>query len=71
MNVADVYCRLCGADGLQPILSLGTTPLANSLLTADQLLMPEPVYPLELAFCKNCSLLQITHTIAPEKLFRE
>ncbi|HWS87093.1 MAG TPA: class I SAM-dependent methyltransferase [Pyrinomonadaceae bacterium] len=64
-------CRSCGANGLELVLSLGRTPLANSLLTAEQLSGPEETYPLDLAFCGRCSLLQITETVPPEKLFRE
>ncbi len=64
-------CRSCGSSVLQAVLSLGRTPLANSLLTADQLDRPEPVYPLELVFCAACGLVQITETVAPEVLFRE
>jgi SAM-dependent methyltransferase len=45
--------------------------LANSLLTEAQLQEPEPTFPLELAFCPSCSLLQITETVPPEQLFRE
>jgi SAM-dependent methyltransferase len=52
-------------------LSLGRTPLANALLSEEQLSEPEPTYPLELVFCSACSLVQITETISPEKLFRE
>ncbi len=52
------------------VLSLGEMPLANSLLTADQLTEPEPLYPLDLAFCPRCALVQITETIPPEVLFR-
>jgi SAM-dependent methyltransferase len=64
-------CRSCGADGLLSILDLGRTPLANALLTAGQLAEPETVYPLELAFCPACTLVQITETVPPEKLFSE
>ena len=64
-------CRSCGEVGLEGVLSLGRTPLANSLLTAGQLDQPEPTYPLELAFCPYCSLAQITETVPPEELFRE
>jgi len=46
-------------------------PLANALLTPEQLHDPEPTYPLELAFCGECTLVQITETVPPEKLFRE
>ncbi|HWT03660.1 MAG TPA: class I SAM-dependent methyltransferase [Pyrinomonadaceae bacterium] len=64
-------CRSCGAASPETILSLGSTPLANSLLTAEELDKPEPVYPLDLAFCASCSLVQITETVPPEKLFSE
>jgi hypothetical protein len=53
------------------ILSLGKMPLGNALLTIDQLDKPEPTYPLDLTFCPRCSLVQITETVPPEKLFRE
>jgi SAM-dependent methyltransferase len=52
-------------------LSLGKTPLANSLLTADQLADSEPAFPLDLAFCPHCALVQILETVPPEQLFRE
>ena len=64
-------CRSCGADSLEPVISLGRTPLANALLTADQLDQPEPTYPLDLAFCPRCTLVQITETVPPEKLFTD
>jgi hypothetical protein len=53
------------------VLSLGSMPLANALITAEQLDQPESTYPLELAFCPNCSLVQITETVPPEELFRD
>ncbi|HYX28433.1 MAG TPA: class I SAM-dependent methyltransferase [Pyrinomonadaceae bacterium] len=64
-------CRSCGAGGLQTVLSLGRTPLANSLLTKEQLDAPEETYPLDLVFCSACTLVQISETVPPEKLFRE
>jgi SAM-dependent methyltransferase len=64
-------CRSCGHADLNTILSLGHTPLANALLSVDQLTKPENTYPLELAFCPNCCLVQITETVSPELLFRE
>jgi hypothetical protein len=64
-------CRSCGHTDLQTILSLGRTPLANALLRADQLDEPEETFPLDLAFCPQCTLVQITETVSPEKLFRE
>ena len=64
-------CRSCGATPLRPVVSLGSTPLANALLTADALSEPEPRYPLDLVFCETCALVQIVATIPPEKLFSE
>jgi SAM-dependent methyltransferase len=64
-------CRSCGATDLLPVLDLGRTPLANRLLTSDQLGRPEPTYPLELVFCPACSLTQITETVPPAELFSE
>jgi SAM-dependent methyltransferase len=70
----NVACRGCGSpDGadLVPVLDLGKTPLANRLLLPEQLDEPEPTYPLDLAFCPHCTLLQITETVPPEELFRD
>ncbi|HKR14099.1 MAG TPA: class I SAM-dependent methyltransferase [Pyrinomonadaceae bacterium] len=64
-------CRSCGHTELNTVLSLGHTPLANALLTKDQLLEPEETFPLDLVFCPECTLVQITETVSPEKLFRE
>ncbi|MFN3650775.1 MAG: methyltransferase domain-containing protein [Armatimonadota bacterium] len=64
-------CRSCGATDLPVILNLGETPLANSLLTAEQLPLPEPSFPLDLVLCRGCSLVQITETVPPEILFRD
>lgn len=64
-------CRSCNSSELNPIISLGRTPLANALLTQDELARPEESFPLDLAFCPSCTLVQITETVPPEKLFRE
>ncbi|MBI2902842.1 MAG: class I SAM-dependent methyltransferase [Candidatus Methylomirabilis oxyfera] len=71
MNGPAHTCRFCGGSGLQLILSLGRTPLADRLLTKEQLDKPELTVPLDLAFCPDCSLVQITETVPPELLFGE
>ena len=53
-------CRACGSDHLQVILSFGETPLADALLTEQQLAEDEIFAPLDLAVCPDCSLAQIT-----------
>jgi SAM-dependent methyltransferase len=64
-------CRSCGEADLDLVLSLGRMPLANSFLTQEQLSETEPAYPLDLAFCPHCALVQITETVPPAELFRE
>ena len=44
-------CRSCGTGGLDEILDLGHQPLANRILTRDELDAPEPRFPLRLVFC--------------------
>jgi SAM-dependent methyltransferase len=46
-------------------------PLANGLLSVEQLTGREEAYPLDLVICLCCTLVQITETVPPEKLFRE
>lgn len=70
-DLLNIACRSCGGANLSVVLSLGRTPLANALLTAEQLSEPEQTYPLDLALCPDCALVQITETVPPEKLFRE
>ncbi|HEX7334863.1 MAG TPA: class I SAM-dependent methyltransferase [Pyrinomonadaceae bacterium] len=71
MDMPQVSCRSCGKRELITILSLGKTPLANALLTREQLGEKEPVFDLDLVFCPSCTLVQITETVPPETLFRE
>jgi 2-polyprenyl-3-methyl-5-hydroxy-6-metoxy-1,4-benzoquinol methylase len=68
--MSDFRCRSCDSADTSLILSLGHTPLANSLLSAEAVDQPEPFYPLHLVLCNQCSLVQITETVAPEILFR-
>ena len=64
-------CRACESRRLSPVLSLGTLPLANGLLNADRVTVPERRYPLDIVFCADCALVQITATVPPDDLFRD
>ena len=64
-------CHSCGAAPLAPVLSLGNTPLANALRDASELAAPEATFPLDLAVCPRCALVQITATVPPDDLFRD
>jgi SAM-dependent methyltransferase len=69
MNNKTTGCRSCNNAALEMVLDLGMMPLADRFLTQKQLSEKEPTYPLEVAFCPNCSLVQILETVPPEVLF--
>lgn len=69
MHDLKTNCRSCSFPALELILSFGQTPLADALLVAEQLHLPEITAPLDLAFCPQCGLVQITEIVPPEILF--
>lgn len=62
-------CRSCGGDDLAVFLSLGDMPLADGFIAAQKLKDTDPRFPLDVAFCKDCTLVQILETVPPEQLF--
>ena len=70
MNLA-FQCRSCHSPRGALILDLGSQPLANNLLRPEDLSRPEPKFPLRLAVCEACWLLQIVDLVPPVQLFSE
>lgn len=64
-------CRSCGGSQGELVLDLGLQPLANNLLRPEDLGKPEPKFPLRVAVCHQCWLLQITDLVPPTQLFSE
>ncbi len=64
-----VTCRSCGSDRLTTFLDLGLQPIANALVEPDRVGQPEDRYPLEVAHCADCALVQVTESLPPEVLF--
>jgi SAM-dependent methyltransferase len=62
-------CRACSSSSIVPIIHFGRTPIADRLITKQQLNDPEIFESLTLVFCTNCSLVQISETVPPEVLF--
>jgi len=62
-------CRACGQRTLAPVLALGQTPLANSLLPAEG--GASALYPLDLVRCATCGLVQIAQIVDPGALFSD
>lgn len=62
-------CRSCDSARLEPILSLGTTPIANSLVSPSEGARSDPRYPLEIVLCADCSLVQLGYILPADVIF--
>jgi SAM-dependent methyltransferase len=62
-------CLGCSAALADPFLDLGVQPLANAFLRPDQAAGSEPRFPLAVAYCARCHLVQLTETAPPAMLF--
>lgn len=71
MSRMQFACRSCGSRHGQLLLDLGNQPLANNLLSPADRDKAEPRFPLRLALCQDCWLLQITETVPPVALFSD
>jgi SAM-dependent methyltransferase len=67
--VAAPTCRSCGAPLEHVFADLGSSPLANSYLRAEDLPKPEPFYPLTVYVCVGCFLVQLPESASPEEIF--
>ena len=66
---ASLRCRACQETELRSIVDFGEIPVADLLLTEEQLADAEPVFPLELVICLACTLVQVRHVVPPEELY--
>jgi hypothetical protein len=64
-------CRACDGRNLERFLELGPTPLANAFLPSPENFADEPSFPLDVYFCRDCSLVQLLDVIDPEVLFAD
>jgi SAM-dependent methyltransferase len=62
-------CRICKNEDLTKFLEFGPMPHANGFLDKDQLNSNEPLFPVNIYFCKNCGLVQLADIVPKEVLF--
>lgn len=61
-------CRLC--DGpLDSILHLGDLQVSG--FPSDAATLAPPTAPLDFSVCRDCALVQLRHTVEPDRLFRD
>ncbi len=63
-------CAGCGSNDLSLALSLGSMPPVNSFVRPNQA-AAEISYPLDLYFCRSCSLAQLGNAVDPSVLFSD
>jgi SAM-dependent methyltransferase len=64
-------CLGCGEDLPAAFLDLGSLPLANSLVLPRDAARPDPRYPLAVAHCASCQLVQLRERVPPEAMFSD
>lgn len=62
-------CRACGSDKLIKYLDLGLLPLPNNLGNTSLEAKSLDKYPLQVLFCQNCSLSQLSTVINPDVMY--
>jgi len=65
------HCRFCGYDLPIPFLDLGRMPLANANLKTQDLLRPEPSFPLRVFLCEQCFLVQLADVDTSDQIFNQ
>ncbi len=68
---AHTHCRICATPLPDPFLDLGMMPLANSFLAEPVDTAREPRYPLAVAGCPRCGLMQLNYVVPAEQLYRD
>ena len=63
-------CRFCQGTNLTQILDFGNVPLAGGFLKESDF-SDEKFYPLDLNFCRDCHLIQVSNVVPAEVLFRD
>lgn len=64
-------CRSCGGRELREVLSLGSTPIANALVDPSDARDEDPIFPLVVVLCAECSLVQLGYALPAGSIFDE
>ena len=65
---SNLECKVCNDGKIKRFLTLGNIPPVNAFLDPSEI-SKEKAYPLNLAYCSSCLLVQLENIVPPEKLF--
>lgn len=63
-------CRICGSSDLYNFLSLESMPIPNGFMEKQDLKKKEDYFPLGVYVCQSCWLVQLTHVIPADIMFK-
>jgi dTDP-4-dehydrorhamnose reductase len=66
---AATHCRVCGGQDLVKYLDLGMMPLANNLAATAGDAKAMQRFPMQVQYCKDCSLSQLSVVVDPREMF--
>jgi len=64
-------CRICDSPRLVKYLDLGEVPLCNSLVTNDKSHPTYAPFPIQVLFCEECCLSQLSIVVNPEIMYND
>ncbi|MCX6826843.1 MAG: class I SAM-dependent methyltransferase [candidate division Zixibacteria bacterium] len=65
-----INCRVCKSENVTVFLDYGEVPLAGNFVLPSEL-DEVKLYPMDLAVCPDCSLVQILNVVDPEVIFTD
>lgn len=68
---AHTHCRICRTSLPPPFFDFGDMPLANSFLATESDFADEEAFPLAVAACPDCGLVQLNYVVPAERLYRD
>ncbi len=66
-----ITCPLCASRELELVIDLGFHPLADTFLKKEDLMQPEPRYPLQVLLCRGCAHAMASYVVPAEKRYQE
>lgn len=67
-------CRFCLSDKIETVINFGNVPLAGGFFdkySTEKNFTGEKLYPLQIAFCKKCYLLQVIDIVDSRILYKD
>jgi SAM-dependent methyltransferase len=69
MPASKTACRFCEAPLAHTFVDLGTSPLCQKHVEAEDAAKMEPFYPLHAYVCEHCFLVQLDEFVSPDVIF--